>query len=89
MHKLRNSFIALLSVIALNMGAQTVITFDATADKGTHNTDNPGSDQITKEGVTIAVSNGCMNLTDNYRCYAGADFSVSSTGDRILKVAIT
>ena len=89
MNKLRNSFIALLSVIALNMGAQTVVTFDATTDKGTRNTDNPGSDQITKEGVTIAVSNGCMNLTDHYRCYAGADFSVSSTGDRILKVEIT
>ena len=75
--------------MALNMGAQTVVTFDATTDKGTHNTDNPGSDQITKDGVTIAVSNGCMNLTDHYRCYAGADFSVSSTGDRILKVEIT
>ena len=30
-----------------------------------------------------------MNLDDHYRCYAAADFTVSSTTDKIMKVEIT
>ena len=64
---LRFSLIAFVAMRVLNMSAQTVVTFDASVDKGTRSTDNPGEDQITKDGVTIAFSNGCMNLTDQYR----------------------
>ena len=86
---LRFSFIAFMAVYVLNMRAQTVVTFDASVDKGTRTTDNSGMDQITKDGVTIAFSNGCMNLTDHYRCYANADFTITSTGEKILMVEIT
>ena len=65
------------------------VTFDATEDKGTHTSSDPGEDQIAKEGVTIAVGNGCMDVTGSYRCYSGADFSVSSTGNKIVKTLIT
>ena len=48
-------------VLALPMNAESVVTFDASEDKGTRTTENAGEDQITKDGVTIAISNGCMN----------------------------
>lgn len=69
--------------------AQTTVTFDAATDKGTKTASDPGEDQITKDGVTIAVSNGCMNLTDQYRCYKGATFTVTSTAGNIAKVEIS
>ena len=69
--------------------AQTTVTFDAATDKGTKTASDPGEDQITKDGVTIAVSNGCMNLTDQYRCYKGATFTVTSTAGNITKVEIS
>ncbi len=81
-------FVALIA-IAGNMNAQTVVTFDATVDKGTRTTTDPGEDKITKDGVTISISNGCMDIDDHYRCYAAADFTVSSTTDKIMKVEIT
>ena len=86
---LRYFFIALMSVFALHMSAQKVVTFDASVDKGTCTTENPGEDEVSKEGVTIALSNGCMNLAEHYRCYAGADFTITSTESNILKVEIT
>ncbi|MBP3286712.1 MAG: hypothetical protein J6M15_07225, partial [Prevotella sp.] len=86
---LRYFFIAFMSVHTLHMSAQKVVTFDASADKGTRTTENPGADQVSKECVTIAVSNGCMNLAEHYRCYAGADFTITSTESNILKVEIT
>lgn len=86
---LRLLFVVALALVVGNIGAQTVITFDAFEDKGSRTTENPGEDMITKNGVTITISNGCMALENHYRCYAGADFTVSSTGDKIMKVEIT
>ena len=71
---LRNVFVAAMAMMSLSGMAQ--ITFDASADKGTCDASNPGADQVTKDGVTIAVSNGAMNLTDQYRCYKSATFTV-------------
>lgn len=88
----RNSryyLVALLAMAALNMSAQTVVTFDASEDKGTCTSENPGADQVTKDGVTIAVSSGCMDMMNHYRCYQGADFTVTSTSEKILMVEIT
>lgn len=89
MKTLRYFFAAAMAVVALNVSAQTTVTFDATVDKGTHTSSDPGEDQITKDGVTIAVSNGCMNLTDQYRCYKNATFTVTSTAGNIQKVEMT
>ena len=69
--------------------AETTITFDASVDKGTHDSSNPGADQVSKNGVTVAVSNGCMNLTDQYRCYKNATMTVTSTVGNITKIEIT
>ncbi len=86
---IRYFFIAFMVVLAIPMNAQSVVTFDASEDKGTRTTENAGEDQITKDGVTIAISNGCMNLTNHYRCYAYADFTITSTRSNIQKVEIT
>jgi len=88
MKTLRYFFVAALAIVGMNVSAQTV-TFDANVDKGTRTSSEPGEDQITKDGVTIAVSNGCMNLTDQYRCYKNATFTVTSTVGNIQKVEIT
>jgi hypothetical protein len=39
---LRFSLIAFMAMLGLNMSAQTVVTFDASEDKGTRGSDNPG-----------------------------------------------
>ena len=85
---LRNVFVAALAMMSVSATAQTV-TFDASVDKGTKTASDPGEDQITKDGVTIAVSNGAMNLQDQYRCYKGATFTVTSTIGNITKVELT
>ena len=69
--------------------AETTITFDASVDKGSLGSSNPGADQVEKNGVTVAVSNGCMNLTDQYRCYKNATMTITSTVGNITKIAIT
>ena len=86
---LRNCFVAALAMMSVSAMAQTTVTFDAAVDKGTRTSSDAGEDQITKDGVTIAVSNGCMNLTDQYRCYKNATFTVTSTVGNIQKVEFT
>ena len=86
---LRNFFVAALAILSASAMAQTTVTFDAAADKGTCDSSNPGEDQVTKSGVTIAVSNGAMKLDDQYRCYKNATFTVTSTIGNIAKVEIT
>ncbi|MBE6259697.1 MAG: hypothetical protein E7107_02560 [Prevotella sp.] len=86
---LRYFFVAALAMMSMSTMAQTTVTFDAATDKGTRTSSDAGEDQITKDGVTIAVSNGCMNLTDQYRCYKGATFTVTSTAGNIAKVEIS
>lgn len=86
---LRNFFIAAMAVMSVGAMAQTTVTFDAAADKGTKTASDPGEDQVTKDGVTIAVSNGAMNLQDQYRCYKGATFTITSTVGNITKVEVS
>lgn len=86
---LRFLLVAALAMIVGSISAQTIVTFDATEDKGTRTSTDPGEDQITKDGVTITISNGCMALDNHYRCYAGADMTFTSDGNKIVKVEIT
>lgn len=89
MKTLRFFMMSALMLVAGAMYAQNAtITFDPTTDKGTCDSSNPGADQVTKDGVTIAVSNGCMNLQDQYRCYKSQTFTVTSTVGNITKVQI-
>lgn len=89
MKTLRYFMMSALMLVAGAMYAQNAtITIDPNTDKGTCDSSNPGADQVTKDGVTIAVSNGCMNLQDQYRCYKSATFKVTSTVGNITKVQV-
>ena len=86
---LRNFFVTALAIMSLNAMGQAVVTFDASVDKGTHDAQNPGADQVSKNGITVAISDGAMNLTDQYRCYKNATLTVTSTEGNIAKVEFT
>ena len=83
------TFLTMCVFIASMAMAEITITFDASVDKGSLTSSNPGADQVVKDGVTVAVSNGCMNLTDQYRCYKNATMTITSTVGDITKIEIT
>lgn len=87
MKKLLTLF-ALFTLAAMAM-AQTTVTFDASVDKGTRGSSNAGLDSVAKGGVTVAISKGCMNLQDQYRCYKGETMTITSTVGNITNVEIT
>ena len=89
MKTLRYFFMSMLMFVSGSAMAQdATIVFDASVDKGNCTSSAPGADQITKDGVTIAVTKGAMNLTDQYRCYKNETFTVTSTAGNITKVEI-
>lgn len=69
--------------------AQTTIEFDATSDKGTTDASAPGEDAITKDGVTISITNGCLGLGTHYRIYKLSTITVSSTVGNITGIEYT
>lgn len=85
---LRLSLISLLMLFCGTTFAQTV-TFNAGTDVGTLGTSTTGADQITKDGVTIAITGGTLSRTDNYRVYKNQSITVSSTVGNITKVEFT
>ena len=74
--------------------AQTTITFDASEVKGA-NTKDGKADEITKDGVTINCTNAAFaavngsSKTAEYRFYAKATATISSTVGNITKVVFT
>ncbi len=64
------------------------VTFDATVDKGQWGSnDDAAAESITKDGVTISCTQGRWNLTDQYRVFKNATFTVASEST-ITKVVI-
>ena len=73
---------------------QKTIVFDADVDQGNAGTDpnNAASYTITKDGVTITVSNGIIgtyNNEDHYRVYKNQTLTVSTTSGSIKSVEFT
>ena len=85
---LRTLLVSTMLMVCGLVSAQTVVTFTAGTDMGTTTSDAPGADQITKDGVTIAISNGAM-ATAEYRVYKNQTFTVSSTVGNITKIEVT
>lgn len=90
---MRKKLLLLLTVCltALSGLAQTTVTFTAGTDKGScaATADSPaGADQVTKDGITIAISNGALAASP-YRIYKNQTLTVSSTVGKITKVVIT
>ena len=93
---LRFSFVALLALISSVSFAQTTVTFTAGTDKGSlSDSNNPGADQVTKDGITISTTNGLFAAENyktkagEYRVYKNQTFTVTSTVGNITKVVVT
>lgn len=93
---LRFSLVAALALVSSISFAQTTVTFIGGTDKG--NIDDAGShgaDQVTKDGITIATTDGLFGYTSNnkpggeYRTYKTSTFTVSSTVGNITKITVT
>lgn len=87
---LRFAFGAALALVSSFTMAQTTVTFTPGTDKGTHTGANndAGEDQVTKDGITIATTNGAF-AANQYRVYKGQTFTVTSTAGNITKMVIT
>ncbi len=76
------------AVFTVSVSAQTVVTFVAGTDKSA-NSNAVDNDAITKDGITVTVSNGVLGRTDNYRCYKNRTMTISSTVGNIASVEVT
>ena len=85
MKKFYAFFIALLAVCGLAQ-AQTTVTFTAGTD--VYPSSDAGAHSLTKDGVTIAVSNGTFGRDDNYRIYKNQTLTVSSEAGAITKIVM-
>lgn len=86
MRKLYSLLIALLALCGVAQ-AQTTVTFVAGTD--VYPSTDAGAHTLTKDGVTIALSNGTLGRTDNYRIYKGQTITVSSTVGSITGIKFT
>ena len=66
-----------------------VITFNVGVDKGNCTSSAPGSDQMSKNGITIAITKGALANTDNYRTYKNETMTITSSASNIVSVEIT
>lgn len=64
------------------MWATETVTFTAGSDTAT-------GTSITKNGITVSLSSGVFNRTDNYRCYANASMTISSTVGNMTEIVFT
>lgn len=67
--------------------AQTTVTFDVAVDKSA--SEDAGEVSITKDGVTIATTQGIFGNGLQYRVYKNQSFTVTSTIGNIQKIEIT
>ena len=76
----------MLLLCALIVGSSSAWADTVTFIAGT---DTSEGTSITKDGITIAFSDGVFNRTDNYRCYSGASMTISSTVGNITQIDFT
>lgn len=82
---LRFSLVGLLLMMVSGLFAQTEVTFDAKTDKSDVSgaADNVS---ITKDGVTIVISNGVLGNGTDYRFYKNQTLTVSSASGNITGI---
>lgn len=87
---LRFTMVAVLAIVANLSFAQTTVTFVAGTDKGSRSdSNNPGDDEVSKDGITVSVTGSVLGRTDQYRIFKGNTITVSSTVGNITKVVFT
>lgn len=84
---LRFSLLSFLMMICGMTFAQTTVTFDVTKDKSA--SADPGKVSITKDGVTIATTEGIFGNGLQYRIYKSQTFTATSTEGNIQKIEFT
>lgn len=86
--KLLLLLVAMFALTCNTAWAQTTVTFDATADTVESGGSTAGEQTLTKNGITINISNGMMNGSQ-YRCYKSATLTISSTVGNINQIDFT
>ena len=83
--KLLKSFLLLCVFIVGNLAWADSVTFDASSDKSGNSA--AGMQTITKDGITMTVSNGILGTDDNqYRIYKNATLTISSVVGNITGI---
>lgn len=90
---LRLTLMTLLAMVGIVGYADTTVTFTAGTDQeGAQYTGSgspsSGEETVTKDGISIATSNGAFKA-NQYRVYKSATFTVTSTVGNITKVVVT
>lgn len=85
---LRYSLMSFLVLICGSVFAQKTVTFDATVDSYG---DNVNTDNIvlTKDGVTLAVTQGNFGNGSQFRIFKGQTITVSSTDGTVTSIVFT
>ena len=65
------------------------VEFVAGTDKTADGTTAVANCSLTKDGITIKLSNGCLGRDDNYRIYQGQYITVTSTVGNITSIEFT
>ncbi len=79
----------LLGVWGANCCAQTTtVTFDATVDSDGNNAEEKPA-VLTKDGITLTISDGMVGNGQNYRCYKNATMTLESTIGNITEIDLT
>ena len=73
-----------VTVTAAVVNPEPVVTFDATKDKA----GNPVT-TLTKDGITLTISNGTLGNGQNYRIYKSATLKITSIVGKINSVEFT
>jgi len=77
---------AMMIGVGVSVGSKKVSAAHADTVEFVAGTDT-GAASVTKSGITVSMST--MSRTDNYRCYSGSSFSVTSTVGNITNIALT
>lgn len=80
---------AMLLLLSIGAKSQTIITFNAATDKGSNisgSSDESIADAVSKNGVTIACTDGAFATGEEYRFYNGSSTTISSAAGNIVEV---
>jgi len=67
------------ALIAIGFAQAATVTFEPASDTGTFTVGTQGKGSVTKDGVTVAISNGMIHSSGQYRVYKNATLTISSS----------
>ena len=85
---LRYSLLSLLVLVCGSAFAQKTVTFDATVDSYGAN-ENTNDIVLTKDGVTLSVTQGNFGNGSQFRIFKGQSITVSAEGGNVTSIVFT